>query len=111
MGRASTAISNRAQAAAQGGNDRIVQKCGQPPVEPEQPAMAPLLSAGDVRAAGLKASGFTDRQYAVMRERILPFVNSKGRTNAGAVYTAGEAAVLKAHLDDLTKYAELFQRY
>lgn len=111
VGRASMALSNRAQTTAQGGNDRIVQKCGQPPAEPEPPTMAPLLSAGDVRAAGLKASGFTDRQYAVMRERILPFVSSKGKTNAGAVYTAGEAAVLNAHLNDLTRYAELFQRY
>jgi hypothetical protein len=111
VGRASMALSNRAQATAQGGNERIAQKCGQPPAEPEQPTMAPLLSAGDVRAAGLKASGFTDRQYAVMRERILPFVNSRGRTSAGAVYTAGEAAVLNAHLDDLTRYTELFQRY
>lgn len=111
VGRASMALSNRAQSTAQGGNERIVQKCGQPPVEPGQPTMAPLLSAGDIRAAGLKASGFTDRQYAIMRERILPFVSSKGRSNAGAVYTAGEATVLNAHLDDLTKYAELFQRY
>jgi hypothetical protein len=111
VGRASMALSNRAQSAAQGGNERIVQKCGQPPVEPDQPTMAPLLSAGDVRAAGLTASGFTDRQYAIMRERILPFVSSKGRSNAGAVYTAGEAAVLNAHLDDLSKYVELFQRY
>jgi hypothetical protein len=111
VGRASMAISSRAQTAAQGGNDRIVQKCGQPPVEPEQPTMAPLLSASDVRAAGLTASGFTDRQYAIMRERILPFVNSKGRTSAGVVYTAGEAGVLNAHVDDLAKYVELFQRY
>lgn len=111
IGRASMAMSNRAQTAAQGGNDRITQKCGTQPVEPEHPTMAPLLTASDVRAAGLKASGFTDRQYAVMRERILPFVLSKGKNNAGAVYTETEAAALKAHLADLTKYTELFQRY
>jgi hypothetical protein len=111
VGRASMALSNRAQATAQGGNERVSQKCGARPVEPEHPTMAPLLSAGDVRAAGLRASGFTDRQYAIMRERILPFVASKGKSNAGAVYTEAEATVLTAHLNDLTKYTELFQRY
>ena len=111
IGRASMAMTNRAQTAAQGGNDRITQKCGTQPVEPEHPTMAPLLTASDVRAAGLKASGFSDRQYAVMRERILPFVLSKGKNNAGAVYTESEAAALNAHLADLTKYTELFQRY
>ena len=111
VGRASTALASRASATAQGGNDRIIKKCGQPPVEPERPVLAPLLTAGDVRAAGLAASGFTDRQYAVMRERILPFVASKGKSNAGAVYTETEASVLRAHLDELAKYADLFQRY
>jgi hypothetical protein len=111
VGRASMAMSNRAQAVAQGGNDRITQKCGARPTEPERPTLAPLLSASDARAAGLTASGFTDRQYAVMRERILPFVLSRGKNNSGAVYTEAEAAALNAHLADLTKYTELFQRY
>jgi hypothetical protein len=111
VGRASMALASRATATAEGGNDRIVKKCGPPPVEPERPTPAPLLTAGDVRAAGLAASGFTDRQYAVMRERVLPFVASKGKSNAGAVYTESEAAVLKAHLDELTKYADIFQRF
>lgn len=111
IGRASMAMSNRAQAVAQGGNDRITQKCGTPPAEPERPTLAPLLSASDARTAGLTASGFTDRQYAIMRERILPFVLSKGKNNTGAVYTETEAAALNAHLADLTKYTELFQRY
>ncbi len=90
----------------------IVKKCGERPVEPaDAPAMEPMLTFQDVRDAGLKASGFSDRQYAILRERILPFIVSKGKTNSGMIYTDSEAQVLAARLGDLSPYAGIVERY
>ena len=90
----------------------IAKKCGAPPVEPaDAPAPEPMLTFQDVRNAGLKASGFTDRQYAILRERILPFIVSKGKTNSGMIYTDAEAQVLAARLGDLSPYAGIVERY
>jgi len=90
----------------------IRTKCGEPPVEPADAAEPePMLTFNDIRVAGIEASGMTDRQYAIMRERVHPFVVSKGKTNSGMLYTDAEAQVLAARLGDLSPYAGIVERY
>lgn len=90
----------------------IRTKCGEPPVEPTGPAEPePMLTFNDIRVAGIEASGMTDRQYAIMRERVHPFVVSKGKTNSGMIYSDAEAQVLAARLGDLSPYAGIVERY
>ena len=106
------------QAASKGQNasaemtSAIRTKCGEPPAEPADAAEPePMLTFNDIRIAGVKASGMTDRQYAIMRERVHPYVVSKGRTNSGMLYTDAEAQVLAAHLDQFPPYAGIVERY
>jgi hypothetical protein len=90
----------------------IRTKCGEPPAEPADAAEPePMLTFNDIRVAGIEASGLTDRQYAIMRERVHPFVVSKGKTNSGMLYTDAEAQVLAARLGDLSPYAGIVERY
>ena len=90
----------------------IRTKCGEPPVEPADTAEPePMLTFNDIRVAGIEASGMTDRQYAIMRERVHPYVVSKGKTNSGMLYTDAEAQVLAARLVDLSPYAGIVERY
>ena len=90
----------------------IRTKCGEPPVEPADAAEPePMLTFNDIRVAGIEASGMTDRQYAIMRERVHPYVVSKGKTNSGMLYTDAEAQVLAARLGDLSPYAGIVERY
>ena len=90
----------------------IRTKCGEPPVEPADTAEPePMLTFNDIRVAGIEASGMTDRQYAIMRERVHRYVVSKGRTNSGMLYTDAEAQVLAAHLDQFPPYAGIVERY
>jgi hypothetical protein len=90
----------------------IIKKCGEPPVEPaDAPEPEPMLTFQDVRNAGLEASGFTDRQYAIMRERILPYLASKGKNSGGMIYSETEAQVLSARFADLAPYTGMVERY
>lgn len=111
IGRSSMALSAKAQGVAGAGNAAVLKNCGPEPVEPERAAQESLLTFQDVRNAGLAASGFTDGQYSIMRERILPFIVSKGKSGGGMVYTETEVTVLTARLADLSAYAELMQKY
>lgn len=111
VGKASMAVASKSQAMASDANAGILKKCGQQPEEPAKPTLEPMLTFQDIRDAGLKASGFDGGQYAIMRERILPYVASKGRNSGGMVYTEQEAKALEARLADLTQYAEIIQKY
>lgn len=111
IGKASMAVANRGQAMATSANDELARTCGARPVEPEKPVMEPMLGYQDVRRAGLEASGFDDGQYSILRERILPFVVSKGKDSGGLVYTESEVSALEASLADLTKYVEVMKSY
>lgn len=112
LGKAGMQAASKGQAASDEMTAAIRKKCGEPPVEPpdaEKPE--PMLTFNDVRIAGVEASGFTDRQYAILRERVLPFIVSKGKTNSGMIYTDAEAGVLAARLGDLSPYAGIVERY
>ena len=111
VARVSMAVGNRAQSATNDGNAALIKKCGEKPVEPDAPAQEPMLTVQDVRLAGIKASGFNDAQYSILRERIVPFVLSKGKNSGGMIYTESEARVLAARLADLSPYAEQLKTY
>ena len=92
-------------------NAGMLSKCGAEPAEPADPVMEPMLTFQDVRDAGLKASGFDAGQYAIMRERVLPYVVSKGKSSGGMVYTEAEVKALEARLADLSKYGDVMAKY
>lgn len=104
-------MTNQGLANAGAANKRISDKCGAEPQEPAKPDYEAEMTGEDVRAAGLKASGMTGAQYAIMRERILPYVQSKGKSSAGTMFTGDEVAVLNDNLDNLAPYLDLLQRY
>jgi hypothetical protein len=55
-----------------------------------------------VRQAGLRASGLTDRQYAVLCERVETYVKLAGRTGATRyIFSASELGVLAGQRDAL----------
>ena len=57
----------------------------------------------EVKAAGVKASGLTERQYDVLRERVETYVRLNGRDGGGTqyIFTAGELETLAKHADAL----------
>jgi len=74
-------------------------KCGPSPSEAE-------ITKGDLlrgpEKVGQKAAGLTERQYAVLKERILPFCTAAGasgpgslRIDGGYVYTTAEMEALR----------------
>jgi hypothetical protein len=84
----------------------VSKTCGARPTEPPKAKLEDKLDYQDVRDAGLEASGMNDQAYSIMRERIVPFIQSKGKNSGGMMYSKTEAEVLAARLDDLTPYAE-----
>lgn len=90
---------------------RATAKCGAEPREPAEPEYEDEMTGEDVRTAGLTASGMTASQYSIFRERVLPFVASKGKSGGSTTYTEDEVEVLKANLDSLSPYLELLQQY
>jgi hypothetical protein len=85
-------------------------KCGEEPREPESPPMKTALDYRSVREAGMKASGFTDMQYSILRERVAPFV-AEQPSYGNMVYTSGETETMKAKLPELRKYQATLQQY
>jgi hypothetical protein len=68
----------------------IVEKCGDDETSlQERPARM-----------GRKAAGLTTRQYAVLKERVVPFCSNPGRTG-GFVYSRTEAEALRPRCDAL----------
>ena len=106
------AVSPTGMAAVRDGqqvNSRALEACGEGPIEPESPEMEPELDYSTVRAAGVRASGMSGDAYAMMRERVVTFVATNGKSSGGMTLTSDEVAVLKAALDQLKPYKELLQ--
>lgn len=97
-------------AASSGLEGRALAKCGQPPAEPARPALRPVLTYADVMQAGITASGFTETQYRIIRERIAPFVLSNGASST-MVYDPGEVPVLRESLPRLAPFSDVLKRY
>lgn len=83
--------------------------CGDGEPEPAEPAYEPEPDYSTVRAAGAAASGMEGDVYAMMRERVVGYVASNGRSSGGMMLTEAEVEVLKANLERLTPYKELLQ--
>ena len=83
--------------------------CGDALPEPAEPAYEPEPDYSTVRAAGVAASGMEGDVYAMMRERVVGYVASNGRSSGGMMLTEAEVEVLKANLDRLTPFKELLQ--
>lgn len=98
-----TTTANAAQAEA-------ASKCGPEPQEPPYPTLKQPLDYRSVREAGMKASGYDDAQYSILRERVVPFLVEK-RSFGRMVYTEGEVKTLEAKRPVLEPWADVLQRY
>ena len=78
-----------------------LNKCGSepvPPKEPEDPTMVSIDVRDSVRTAAFRASGLSDAQYSILRERVAAWLAHKERNRSLMRYgfTDGELAVLQA---------------
>jgi len=100
----------RVMAATAGMESRALAKCGPVPTEPARPALRPVLTYADVMQAGITASGLTETQYRILRERIAPFVLSNG-ASSDMVYDPAEVPVMREALPRLAPYSDVLKRY
>lgn len=80
------------------------------PVAGHPPAEAPRTSLGDsLRIIGTGASGLTDDQYSVMRERVLAFLNTDEADlrRSMYVYSNTEMTALRGRRAELQRYQAL----
>lgn len=111
VGRGAGGLSQRAMASSRRAQQGVATKCGPEPQAPTSPARTETLTYSDVQDAGSKASGFNGQQYRILRERIAPYVLSKGKSSVPFVYTKSEAATLESRLDALAPYADILKGY
>jgi len=109
------AATQRAVDGMQGKVDAYMEKsCGPDPGKTHsKPDVGNLLRKAQAEAAG--ANGFTDRQFAMIKERVTPLCLADPVTNDSAglripgegrvffVYTSDEVEALKPHCDDFMK--------
>lgn len=105
MGRTRGAV-----AMSEAGTRELSAKCGKAPQEPSRPGYQDALTWESVDRVEVEASGLTDAQYHILRERIAPFVVSGGESSSMA-YTESEVSVLKEWLPKLQPYTEYLKRY
>ncbi len=89
------------------------QRCGMSeavaavPTAPRIPAEAPRIRLGDsLRVIGTGASGMTDEQYGVMRERVLAYLTTDEADLRSSMYvfSGKELTALKAKRAELQRY-------
>ena len=95
--------SQRMVAASNGAVARASAECGPKPAEPNSPDRKSALTWSDVNDAGVRASRMSSEQYAIFRERVVPFVLSNGKTS-NMIYTQSELGALQSKQDGLAKY-------
>lgn len=99
------AASREGQAMAQRGQavnaamEKEAKACGTVPPAPKSPDSGGYVDADQARreasAAGAKAAGLSERQYAVLRERVEAYARMKGRTGRSQYsYSSGELKAL-----------------
>jgi hypothetical protein len=88
-------------------SEAALKKCGPQPEAPKQPERGGFVDGSEatreVKEAGVKASGLTERQYDVLRERVETYVRLNGRDGGGTqyIFSAGELETLAKHADGL----------
>lgn len=98
-----TAIGNAAPA-------KVTAKCGPQPEEPAGPVRQDVLTYDAVDRAAVEASGLTDTQFNILRERVAPFIVSGGKSSP-LVYTDNEVNVLREWQSKLEPFASYFKQY
>lgn len=87
---------------------RANTECGAEPVKPAAPSRRSALTWSDVISAGTRASRMDQEQYAILRERVVPFVLSQGKSS-NMMYTSSELGALKSKLESLSKYESILK--
>jgi transketolase len=87
---------------------RANTECGAEPVKPATPSRRSALTWSDVTSAGTRASRMDQEQYAILRERVVPFVLSQGKSS-NMMYTSSELGALKSKLESLSKYESILK--
>lgn len=83
-------------------------KCGDPGKRPVEPTPPSAINHDNgyvaLKRAGVQASGLSDIQYAILRERVAAYVNVQGDFPVGNKYafSEDELSVLQHHLRELT---------
>ena len=129
-----------AQGASTAAQRQLQAKCGPEQVRPTAPTLRQPLTYEDVRRAGLAAASgsssgsggtsgagasssgpgggaasaaapaLTAVSYRILRERVAPFVQSRGKSSR-MPYTQDELAALQAALPRLQPYSDALLRY
>lgn len=102
-GTAATALSADAQR-------KVQAACGTPPgAAPASPQRTPVLTYNDISHAGQQASGFTGRQYRILRERVAPVV--LGVSPGSMVFTRIELDAIEAGTASFAPYRDILRRF
>ena len=88
----------------------VTAKCGAKPQEPARPARQEVMGYDAVDRAAVAASGLTDTQFNILRERVAPFVVSGGKSSP-LVYTDTEVNVLREWQSKLEPFTDYFKQY
>lgn len=110
LSKAVQSMTSRMTSVANGGGARVTSACGVKPEAPKSPVRKAALTYNDVQQAGSVAAGLDGGQYRILRERIAPFVATKGQSS-GMVYTAAEVDAMRAAMDALGQRGTALQRY
>jgi hypothetical protein len=89
-------------AASNNATNRAGTECGTLAPRPESPKRKTALTWTDVNNAGARASGMTNEQYMILRERVVPYVKSQGKSS-DMMYTSAEVSALQAKSEALGK--------
>jgi hypothetical protein len=87
--------------------DEMVAKCGEGPGDSPFDAMKEGGESSDPESAGAKAAGLTREQYAVLRERVAAWLQSRDGKTGQYAFAAGERATLEKRAGDLAPFRKL----
>lgn len=106
-GNAGAAAASRIEGRMEGRKKEALTKCGAQTKSPESPKSPndyyPKDAAQRLDRAGAKAASLTERQYAVLRERVEAYVLLRKRNSTRSLYvfSDGERSVLEARAGEL----------
>lgn len=88
----------------------VTAECGPKPEEPVRPVRQDVMGYDAVDRAAVEASGLTDTQFSILRERVAPFIVSGGKSSP-LVYTDNEVNVLREWQSKLEPFTTYFKQY
>jgi hypothetical protein len=87
--------------------DDMVAKCGEGPGDSPFDAMQEDAEGSDPESIGAQAAGLTRDQYAVLRERVAAWLQSRDGKTGRYAFAAGERATLEKRAGDLAAFRKL----